>query len=276
MSMSVRCAGCGLEYAGQPRACGGLSAGLRRRRRRATCACWPRCRASTAAARAAAAAAPGRPPAAARADARRVPGRRAATRPTSSAHFALPLVAAVWSCAPQTALALPGPLPVPVPDHHGLLVGHRLAALADRRRRLAHLRRAVAKELAAVRTGDPGHARVRRRAGRRRQVGCDDAGRRAGPSVRRGRRRHPSRPGAGAAGRPDPGRADGARRVPRTRATRRCCTPTPACCPAAGAGAASWNYPLASCARGRRPRAGQLRHEPAAAAGRPARTTWSR
>jgi len=45
MSMSVRCAGCGLQYAGQ-RGLGALAAGLRRGRG-ATCGCSPRYRGST-------------------------------------------------------------------------------------------------------------------------------------------------------------------------------------------------------------------------------------
>ena len=234
--MSVRCAGCGLEYAGQRGAGGAWSAGVRPAAG-ATCGCWPRSRASTAGARRLLAAG---------GDDRPHPGRVPRTPGGFSryfrAHFALPLVAAVWSCPPGTALQLPGPLPVRVPGQPRDALGHGLAAVAHRDRRIPQLRRA---DRHADRRGadlGPGPRRApvpgRRRGARRR--------RRHG-RVRRGRHRDPRRSGPAPAGQADPGRAGGARRVPLHLQPGRCCTPTPGCCPARPRVRASWNYQLSRC-----------------------------
>jgi len=120
MSMSVRCAGCGLQYAGK-RGLGGLAAGLRR-------GSWPYLRMLA-----------------------EVPRfHRAARRLLASAgtdgasgagedltlgkfledggysgyftaHFALPLVAAVWSCPPGTALSYPARYLFAFLANHGML-----------------------------------------------------------------------------------------------------------------------------------------------------------
>ena len=244
--MSVRCAGCGLQYAGQ-RGPGG--AGRR--------------------------AAPG--PRALPADARR--GTRGSTAPPAgllasddrtlgpdagqflpdggfsgyfTAHFALPLVAAVWSCPPGTALQLPGQVPVRVPGQPRHAVGVRVAAVADRHRRFPLLRRA-GREAAAR---DPAlHAGARRAA----------AGTRTGvevrtPPVRRCQfdavvDRHPSRPGAAPARPAHPGRTGACSARSATPGTRPCCTPTPPCCrPARRSGPRGTTSSAA--AAGRRPAPG--------------------
>ena len=46
---------------------------------------------------------------------RAIPAPRAASPPYFVAHFMTPLVSAVWSCAPTTALRYPAALPVPLP-----------------------------------------------------------------------------------------------------------------------------------------------------------------
>jgi predicted NAD/FAD-binding protein len=117
MSMSVRCAGCGLQYAGQ-RGLGGLAPGLRRGRGR-----YLRML--------------GEVPRFHRA-ARRLLAAEAAGAPSGdgtlgefldeggfgryfTAHFALPLVAAVWSCPPGTALSYPARYLFAFLAHHGML-----------------------------------------------------------------------------------------------------------------------------------------------------------
>ena len=120
MSMSVRCAGCGLEYAGK-RGLGGLAAGLRRGRGR-----YLRMLAET----------PRFHRAARRllADGTRLadgPGPDTGLTLGSSSrrplfrllhgHFALPLVAAVWSCPPGTALRYPARYLFAFLANHGML-----------------------------------------------------------------------------------------------------------------------------------------------------------
>ena len=101
MSMSVRCAGCGLQYAGQ-RGLGGLAPGLRRGRGRYLRMLGEIPRFHRAARRLLAA-----PPGA---GGERTFGEFLGEGGFSdyfTAHFALPLVAAVWSCPPGTALSYP-------------------------------------------------------------------------------------------------------------------------------------------------------------------------
>ena len=77
----------------------------------------------------------------------------------------LPVVSAVWSAGETVSLAYPARYLFTFLDHHGMLVGRRLAALAHRRRRLAQLRRArPSKELSGGRTCRPRCARVTRTA----------------------------------------------------------------------------------------------------------------
>ena len=113
MSMSVRCAGCGLEYAGQ-RGLGGLAAGVRRGGPR-----YLRMLAEV--------------PRFHRAARELLASGRAGDRTFGefladggysayfTAHFALPLVAAVWSCPPGTALDYPARYLFAFLANHGML-----------------------------------------------------------------------------------------------------------------------------------------------------------
>ncbi len=115
MSMSVRCAGCGLQYAGQ-RGLAGLAAGLPRGRGR-----YLRLLAEV----------PRFHRAARRLldlDQREQAGqtlgdflRAGGFSGYFAAHFALPLVAAVWSCPPRTALRYPARYLFAFLAHHGML-----------------------------------------------------------------------------------------------------------------------------------------------------------
>ena len=110
-------------------------------------------------------------------------------------HFMEPLVAAVWSCDPEVALDYPARYLFEFLAHHGMLSRHRLAAVADRRRRVPRVRRA-------------GRGRSRRGEGRHQgHLGPGDGRRGRGDrrerrhhGVRRGGHRHPPRPGARDAG----------------------------------------------------------------------------
>ncbi len=124
----------------------------------------------------------------------------------------------------RTQLSGSLPVRVPAPPRHA--DRHRIAAVAHRRRWLANLCRAGGQEPLR---GAHGYARARgqARSGRR----GDSRRRRPGPSGRPGGARHPSRPGAGPAGRSHAGRESDCW-VPSSTSTRpRCCTPTPHCCP---------------------------------------------
>jgi predicted NAD/FAD-binding protein len=113
MSMSVRCAGCGLQYAGQ-RGLGGVAAGLRRGRGR-----YLRMLTEV--------------PRFHRAARRLLAGDACDDRTFCqfledggfsvyfTAHFALPLVAAVWSCPPGTALNYPARYLCAFLANHGML-----------------------------------------------------------------------------------------------------------------------------------------------------------
>jgi len=158
MSMSVSCASCGLEYAG--------SRGLR--------ALFP---APRAAARPAYLAMLARIPAF-YAGARRLlaaPGgedltlgeflRRGRYRRYFVSHFAVPLVAAVWSCPPANALGYPARYLFEFLDHHGMLrvarsPGWRTVAGGSR----CYVER-IAKQLTRVDTGVPVRAITRDPAG---------------------------------------------------------------------------------------------------------------
>ena len=115
MSMSVRCGGCGLQYAGQ-RGLAGLAAGLPRGRGR-----YLRLLAEV----------PRFHRAARRLldlDQREQAGqtlgdflRAGGFSGYFTAHFALPLVAAVWSCPPRTALRYPARYLFAFLAHHGML-----------------------------------------------------------------------------------------------------------------------------------------------------------
>ncbi|MFB6630228.1 NAD(P)/FAD-dependent oxidoreductase [Streptomyces sp. NPDC056362] len=152
MSMSVRCDGCGLEYAGARGPRGVLGGGnLRRPSHLRMLAAVPRFHRA----------------------ARRVLEsgdgtttygdflRSGRFTPYFVGHFAIPLVSAVWSCAPDTALRYPAAYLFRFLDHHGLLsvtgspqwktVTGGSAAYVDR----------VAKQITAVRTATPVRTVVR-------------------------------------------------------------------------------------------------------------------
>ncbi|MFJ9428452.1 NAD(P)/FAD-dependent oxidoreductase [Streptomyces sp. NPDC101490] len=152
MSMSVRCDGCGLEYAGARGLRGLLGGGnALRGRHLLTLADVPRFHRA----------------------ARRLLAADDTTRTLGDflrdhrfsahfvSHFAVPLVAAVWSCAPDTALRYPAAYLFRFLDHHGLL-----SVTGSPRWRtvtggsVAYVER-VAKSLASVRTATPVHAVVR-------------------------------------------------------------------------------------------------------------------
>ncbi|OKJ65370.1 amine oxidase [Streptomyces sp. CB02009] len=146
MSMSVRCDGCGLAYAGARGARGLLGGGnLRRGRHLRMLADVPRFH--RAARRLLATA-----------DDSLTFGaflERGGFSPYFVGHFAIPLVSAVWSCAPDTALLYPAVYLFRFLDHHGLLsttgspqwrtVTGGSGAYVEK----------VAKQLAAVRTATP-------------------------------------------------------------------------------------------------------------------------
>jgi predicted NAD/FAD-binding protein len=146
MSMSVSCAGCGLEYAGH-RGIGGLAAGLRRGRRQYASMLAEVLRFHRAARRLI-----GQPDD----GTDRTLGeflRAGRYSPYFVAHFAMPFVAAVWSCPPQTALRYPARYLFTFLDHHGLLsVTGSPPWLTISGGSRSYVERA-GKQLAAVRTG---------------------------------------------------------------------------------------------------------------------------
>ncbi|HXL91910.1 MAG TPA: FAD-dependent oxidoreductase [Streptosporangiaceae bacterium] len=152
MSMSVRCAECGLEYAGQ-RGLGGLAAGVRRGGPRylRMLADVPRFHR---AARGLLASGPA--------------GDGPAGDGTFgefltdggysgyfTAHFALPLVAAVWSCPPGTALAYPARYLFAFLANHGMLSVSGAPQWRTVSGGSARYAERVAKRLHAVRIGSP-------------------------------------------------------------------------------------------------------------------------
>ena len=103
--------------------------------------------------------------------------------------------------------ALPGPLPLRLPATPRHAVGVRVADVADRRRRVCHLRRSdrtAHSRGVTRRTGAFGAAGARRRADLRRGRGA--------PPVRRRRHRHPPESGPAHARRAEPRPARGPRR----------------------------------------------------------------
>ncbi|MER8236730.1 FAD-dependent oxidoreductase [Streptomyces sp. NPDC094049] len=152
MSMSVRCDGCGLEYAGARGLRGLLGGGnALRGRHLLTLADVPRFHRA----------------------ARRLLAADDTTRTLGDflrdhrfsahfvSHFAVPLVAAVWSCAPDTALRYPAAYLFRFLDHHGLLsVTGSPQWRTVTGGSVAYVER-VAKSLASVRTATPVHAVVR-------------------------------------------------------------------------------------------------------------------
>jgi len=165
MSMSVSCAGCGLEYAGQ-RGLGGLLAGLPRGRVRYLGMLGEVLRFHRAARRLlAAAGSDGTAPDGTRPAGTR-PDRAGDTEQTLAqflatghfsqyftVHFALPVVASVWSCSAETALSYPARYLFAFLDQHGLLAvtgSPPWLTVTGGSRSYVNL---VAKQLTTVRTG---------------------------------------------------------------------------------------------------------------------------
>ena len=186
-------------------------------------------------------------------------------------HFALPLVACVWSCGDADAAAYPARHLFRFLDHHGMLTVHGSptwrtvtggsATYVDRlAARLPDVRRSCAVT-AVIRHDDGVDVRT-----------ADDQRR----DVRPRRRRHPRRPG------PAPPRR--CHRRPRrrtsapspTRSTRPGCTGTPRCCPLdGGSGVVELPGRLRPPGprRARRRSRGELLDEPAARTSTTTRTT---
>ncbi len=173
MSMSVRCGGCGLQYAGQrgPR---GLLAGLRRGRGRYLKMLGEVLRFHRSARELIGEKSPNGSP-----GADVTLGEFLADGGYSRffvTHFAMPFVAAVWSCAPETALSYPARYLFSFLGHHGLLsvTGSppwRTVTGGSR----SYVQR-VAKQLSAVRTGTPVRAVRRFPGGAEVRHGGDQAG----------------------------------------------------------------------------------------------------
>jgi predicted NAD/FAD-binding protein len=151
MSMSVRCEGCGLEYAGSRGPLGLFPAAgsLARLEYLAMLAAIP---GFYRAARRLLAA-PGETPVAF--------GeflRRGGYRPYFVAHFAVPLVSAVWSCPPADALRYPARYLFEFLDHHGMLRVSRSAAWRTVAGGSASYVERIAKQLTRVAAGVPARA----------------------------------------------------------------------------------------------------------------------
>ena len=272
MSMSVRCDECGLEYAGAKKAPGLFAQGARSLRPRylrmlveikrfhpARQAARRRCSPMATSAL--------------HEDPRpRSPWASSSTVGTTRryfrTHFMVPVVAAVWSTAPSEALAYPARYLFSFLDNHGMLTVTGSPTWRTVTGGSRYLRRAGGQG------AHGGPHRVARRsprsAGSRDHVEVTADGRT--DVLRRRRRRDPPAPGAGPAGRPDADRDRTARRDlvhgEHDRAARRHLDP---------ADRAECGGLLERADRRLRRRrgrgAGQLRHEPAAAArhGRPVR-----
>ncbi|MFF0433831.1 NAD(P)/FAD-dependent oxidoreductase [Streptomyces sp. NPDC004327] len=152
MSMSVRCDGCGLEYAGARGPRGLLGGGnLARASHLRMLAAVPRFH--RAARRLLAAG-----------DGTRTFGdflRDHRFTPYFVGHFAIPLVSAVWSCAPDTALRYPAAYLFRFLDHHGLLSMTGSPQWKTVTGGSASYVARVAKEVHAVRTSTPVRTVVR-------------------------------------------------------------------------------------------------------------------
>jgi uncharacterized protein len=150
MSMSVRCAGCGLEYAGQ-RGLPGLLPGIRRGRGRYVRMLTEILRFHREASRLIAGGHPA-------ASADLTFGQFLAAGGYSRyfiAHFAIPFVSAVWSCPPGTALDYPAAYLFPFLANHGLLSvtgSPRWRTVTGGSQTYVDL---IAKQLTAVRAGEP-------------------------------------------------------------------------------------------------------------------------
>ena len=132
--------------------------------------------------------------------------------------------------------AVPGALPVHVPREPRDALGRRLAPLAHRRRRLAHLRRARREGPVGGGGVDAGARRGRARATR-----CASATTPTSSAASTASSSPPTpRTRCACSSRRPPSRCR-CSGPSATRATRPCCTPTPRCCPRAEGARASWN-----------------------------------
>ena len=152
----------------------------------------------------------------------------------------MPQASAVWSADPAQMWSFPASFMAEFFDNHGMYSlrgrprwrtvagGSRsyVAAISAPWRDRVRLARAGAANRAPARRGADRGRWLRERA------------------FRRGRDRHPLRPGAGAARRPQRGRARDPRRDPLPDETKRCSTPTPRCLPRRRAAWSSWNFHL--------------------------------
>jgi uncharacterized protein len=153
MSMSVSCAGCGLEYAGH-RGPGGLLPGLRTGGRRYARMLAEVIRFHRAARRLLASSDGSSEPAGGELTLGQFLQAGGYSRYFTT-HFALPFVAAVWSCPPQTALQYPAGYLFAFLDHHGLLsVSGSPPWLTVTGGSRSYVER-VSKHLASPRTGTP-------------------------------------------------------------------------------------------------------------------------
>ena len=160
------------------------------------------------------------------------------------AHFMVPMVSSVWSASRRDSAFLPGPLPLCLPRQPRDAVDHRLSRMAHGHRRLACLR---GKGGQAPQRGRHRHPGPRRRPPRRR--GGGPRRRRPGDRLRSGGRRHSCRHRPAAAGRSHgPERATlGAFGYSRNETWLHT---DDHLLPAAPGARASWNYLLPSCHAG--------------------------
>ena len=143
----------------------------------------------------------------------------------------VPQASAVWSADPRQMWTFPARFLVEFFANHGMLGLRQAAAVAHRRRRLAHLRRRGHAPVARPPAARHADHRDRARRGRRDR----HAARRRGRALRRGRAGHALRPGAGHAGATRPTASTRSSARSRTSPTRPSCTPTAPCCRSAGA-----------------------------------------
>ena len=173
----------------------------------------------------------------------RVPCRARASPTTSCAHFAIPLVACVWSCGDLDAASYPARHLFRFLDHHGMLTVTGSPTVAHRHRRVGHLRRPARRAPARRAQGEPGD---RGDAARRR---CRRArARRAAPAtLRPRRRRHARRPGPRPARRRDARREARPRRAIRYSRNETWLHRDSSVLPKPRQAKASWNYRMHAC-----------------------------
>ena len=173
MSMSVRCGGCGLQYAGRrgPR---GLLAGVRRGRGRYLKMLGEVVRFHRGARELISGHSDNGSP-----DAEVTLGEFLAGggySPYFVTHFAMPFVAAVWSCAPETALSYPARYLFSFLGQHGLLSVTGSPPWCTVTGGSGSYVTRVAKQLSAVRTGTPVRSVSRFPGGAEVRYGADQAG----------------------------------------------------------------------------------------------------